>query len=212
MVFVKRILTTFGLIALSVSVESHADVLTQRYNAQRTGSISGTGLDQNTVRNPKWGQVGTLNVKGTVYFQPLVVQRFQTVAARNGADLVFLATAQNWIYAFEAHSFAPLWPANPTGVFLGQNDKSTTGHPGCDGISGAEGIGTETTPVIDRGRGVAFVSYRVNRSPTNPAAAVQRLRAVDLRSGASLGDVSVVPPGAPDDWVVWHRSRAGLLL
>ena len=42
-----------------------SDVLTQRYNQERTGSVSQLGLNQNTVQDPRWGLVGKLDVQGT---------------------------------------------------------------------------------------------------------------------------------------------------
>jgi hypothetical protein len=186
-----------------------ADVLTQRYNLERTGSTIQPGLNQSTVQDPRWGLLGKLEVRGTVYAQPLVVENIQIPGAPSPRDLVYVATAQNRVYAFDAHTRAPIWP---NGVDLGSNDKSTIGKPGCDGISGVEGIGIEATPVIDRARGVVYVSYRSNRSDHDVGGAEQRLRAIDLRTGRTVHDVRLLPPNAPSDWTVWHRSRAGLLL
>ncbi|MBV9287173.1 MAG: hypothetical protein JO288_05015, partial [Hyphomicrobiales bacterium] len=189
-----------------------ADVLTQRYNQERTGSVLQRGLNQKTVQDPKWGLVGELSVQGTVYAQPLVVENLQTPAAPNGTDVVFVATAQNRVYAFDANTLAPFWAVGPNGAYLGDNDKSNVGHPGCDGISGTDGIGIEATPVIDRQHGVLFVSYRVNPSTSDVLTAQQRLRSIDIRTGATIKDVQLLPPNPPSDWTVWHRSRAGLLL
>ena len=57
-----------------------------------------------------------------------------------------------------------------------------------------------------------FVSYRVNSSANDVSKAQQRLRPIDIRTGATIQDVQLLPPNAPSDWTVWHRSRAGLLL
>jgi hypothetical protein len=207
----RQFLTTIALAIAFCGHQAPGDVLTQRYNQERTGSVSEPGLDQSTVQDPKWGLVGKLDVQGTVYAQPLVVENLQAPAAPNGRDVVFIATAQNRIYAFDANAFAPVWAAAAGGLDLGGNDQSQLGHPGCDGISGADGIGIEATPVIDRQRGVLFVSYRVNPS-RDVVTAQQRLRAVDIRTGATIQDVQLLPANAPSDWTVWHRNRAGLLL
>ncbi len=188
---------------------ARADVLTQRYNNERTGSVSQSSINQSSVSDPRWGFIGKLAVTGTVYAQPLVVQDFDFPGSSGARDAVFVATAQNLVYAFDAHSLAPLWQ---NAIALGGNDKSKIGKPRCDGISGAEGIGTEATPVIDRAAGVMYVSYRVNPSQDNVSNAEQRLRAIDIRSGATRHDVRLLPPNAPADWTIWHRSRAGLLL
>jgi hypothetical protein len=205
-----RFLTYAFAVAFSAGPAT-ADVLTQRYNQERTGSVSQPGLNQSMFQDARWGLVGKLNVQGTVYAQPLVVENLQSPAAPRGADVVFIATAQNRIYSFDANTLVPVWPVGPGGISLGDNDKSKVGHAGCDGISGADGIGIEATPVIDRQRGVLFVSYRVNPSGDDLTAR-QRLRAVDVRTGATIQDVQVLPPNGPADSTVWHRSRAGLLL
>lgn len=193
----------FALLSFSTA---KADVLTQRYNNERTGSVSQSSINQSTVSNPRWGLIGKLPVTGTVYAQPLVVEDLG-FGSSSTHDLVFVATARNMVHAFDAHSLAPLWS-----VTLPGNDKSKMNSPGCDGISIADGIGIEATPVIDRTAGLLYVSYRVNSSSSDPIKAEQRLRAIDLRTGATRHDVRLLPPNAPADWTVWHRNRAGLLL
>jgi hypothetical protein len=185
---------------------ANADVLTQRYNVERTGSTVSPGLNQGTVADPRWGEVGRVGVNGVVYAQPLVVERLERPGA-SPTDTVFVATGSNGLYAFDARSLKIIW-AQPE---IAPNDKSAIGS-GCDNLSLPGGIGIEATPVIDRVRNAMFVSYRTNPSGLDRRGAQQRLRAVDIRDGHVLKDVLVAPPGATPDWAVWHRSRAGLLL
>jgi hypothetical protein len=203
-------LLTACLLAPLHSQAARADeVLTQRYDNGRTGSIFNAGLNQATVRDPRWGLLGGLPVQGTVYAQPLYVHQLPVLPTGQLHDVVLVATAQNSVTAFDARTLKRLWQAAPP---LGPNDTTTMRSPGCDSLSGPEGIGIEATPVIDRARAVMIVSYRTNPSANDRAAAEQHLRAIDIRSGTRLIDVRVAPPGSEPDWAVRHRSRAGLLL
>ncbi len=203
----------FGCVALviaSIGAAVHgaaADVLTQRYNVERTGTTVAPGLNQAAAADPRWGELGRLPVNGVIYAQPLVVEHL-AIPGTAPRDVVFAATGSNGLYAFDARSLQPIW-AQPQ---IAPNDRTAIGKPGCDGISLPGGIGIEATPVIDRARNTMFVSYRTN-APGHPReAAQQRLRSVDIRDGHVLQDVPVRPPGTAADWIVWHRNRAGLLL
>jgi hypothetical protein len=209
---IRRFAGVWSVLALLSNAAAAADVLTQRYNNERTGSTQQPGLNQATLQDPRWTELGVLAVEGTVYAQPLYVENLQLPGGPQGRDVIFVATGQNNVYAFDAATRAQLWPAPPQALHLGPNNRTTMRSPGCDSISLPEGIGIEATPVIDRGRGVMYVSYRTNPSTTDPERAQQRLRAIDIRTGATREDVQLVPPGVAPDWIVWHRSRAGLLL
>ena len=206
----RQLSNVFALAALFSQGASAEEVLTQRYDNGRIGSTSNPGLNQAAIRDPRWGLLGRLQVHGTVYAQPLYVQQLPLPGTTQLHDVVLLATAQNSVSAFDAQTLAQLWQATPP---LGPNDRTMTRSPfGCDFLSAPEGIGIEATPVIDRAHAVMFVSYRTNPSAIDLAAAEQRLRAMDIRSGARLLDVKVAPPGSEPDWAARHRSRAGLLL
>ena len=116
----RQILTPIAFAIAFCGHQVLADVLTQRYNQERTGSALQPGLNQSTVQDPKWGLIGRLDVQGTVYAQPLVVENLQFPTARNGRDVVFVATAQNRVYAFNANTLAPIWPVGPGGTYLGK--------------------------------------------------------------------------------------------
>ena len=85
---------------------SPEDVLTQRYNNQRTGTTFSSTLNQDTVVPGRFGYLGQLNVEGAVLSQPLFMARSNF---NGGRSVVFVATAQNKVYAFDAESFEPLW-------------------------------------------------------------------------------------------------------
>src|SRR5262245_36245017 len=135
-----------------------ADVLTERNNNERTGAVEDTAFDAAAFASG-WGKLGELPVDGRVYAQPLYVEGVQTPSGMR--NVVYVATAANRVYAFDARTLARVWgPVN-----LGPHDQSNIGDPrlGCDWIS-PDGIGTEATPVIDRSNSRIYVSYRVNNS------------------------------------------------
>jgi hypothetical protein len=118
-------------------------------------------------------------------------------------NMVFIATEENNVYAFDADSLAPVWQVN-----LGANDQTKVGSPGCDSIS-VDGIGIEATPVIDPISQRMFVSYRVN-TDQNLDGAQQFVAAFDIRTGKRvLGPTEIHAPGFLPRW---ERNRASLLL
>jgi hypothetical protein len=200
-----------------------SDVLTERGNNERTSAFIQPGLNQ-SVFTPAWRQLGALAVQGTVYAQPLFVAGLTMALDNRTHNVVFVATAQNNVYAFDADTFVPLWPQRP--IHLGGSDKSEVADEGgnrlgCNNLSEPngqkEGIGTEATPVIDRKLGRMFVSYRLGDAdpdnPPDPAKAKQMLAAIDISTGNLVGPpITVEPPSPPPDWPKWNRSRASLLL
>jgi hypothetical protein len=201
-----------ALMMVPIAKSAASDVVTQRYNVERTGSTTQRGFNQSDVADPNWRELGRLMVNGIVFAQPLYVENLPGAGSRKVRNVVYVATGSNGLYAFDADTRALIWDAAGLSQRMGQNDKSAIGKLGCDNISLPNGIGIEATPVIDRTRGVIYVSYRTNPSSTDLAQARQHLRAVDIRDGHVLQDVEVTPPDAPRDWTIWHRNRAALLL
>jgi hypothetical protein len=177
------------------------DVLTERNDNRRTGAIR-LNINSGTL-GLNWGKLGELGVSGRVYAQPLFVGGLEMAPNGPRRNVVYVATARNNVYAFDADSLGLIWSRA-----LGPNDQSHMGAAGCDGLS-PDGIGIEATPVIDRTSGRLFVSYRVNPQGS-PDTAHQQVIALDLRTGAAVAG----PAEATDAQFVarWERSRASLLL
>ena len=174
------------------------NVLTERYNNARTGatvqSLPGGKLAAT------WAKKGELPVQGRVYAQPLYVQQVQTGSGLH--NMVFVATEENYVYGFDADSLALIWQLS-----LGKNDRTKIGS-GCDVIS-PDGIGVESTPVIDVASQRMYVSYRLN-TPQLVDSAQQFVAAIDIRTGLEvLGPTQITHP----NWVPrLERNRASLLL
>ena len=73
---------------------SSLDVLTQRNGPERTGAYRYPGLNSATVLSPRWGLVGSLPVDGSVYAQPLYVERLRMPDGYLH-NVIFIATHKN---------------------------------------------------------------------------------------------------------------------
>jgi hypothetical protein len=103
---------------------STGDVLAQHNNNERVGSYMQPGLNQSTFSPQRdWGLKGTICVKGAVYAQPLYVENLPIGANGSLADVVFIATAQNCVYAFDTDSLQQYWMCA-----LGQADDTDQAH------------------------------------------------------------------------------------
>jgi hypothetical protein len=78
-------------------------MLTQHNDNARTGVTIQRGLNRNAFAT--WGLKGVLRVDGTVWSQPLVMSQVPVPGGPH-RNLVFIATATNKVYAFEAEA----WP------------------------------------------------------------------------------------------------------
>ena len=200
----RFLLSAAAIFALLCQIARSGDVLTQRNDNLRTGWTQAPGWNSQTTQqlHPR----NSLSVAGNVYAQPLYVKSL---------NRVFIATAKNFVYAFDASTGSQAWSRQ-----LAPNDASLILSPteGCntmwldDSQSGHNGIGINGTPVIDLAGQSLLVSYRTNTS-ASPADAKQMLVALDLNSGnVKAGPVGVAPPGAATDWLPWHANRLALLL
>ncbi len=130
-------------VALCADVAFARDVLTNNYDNFRSGAnLKETAINNNNVTSATFGRLFNFDVDGPVLAQPLVVQG---LALPNGEtrDVVFLATLNNSLFAFDANvrELPPLWRRQLIN-FRGKGDFLPNG--------------IYSTPVIDRARGVIF--------------------------------------------------------
>ena len=182
------------------------DILTERHDNSRTGAALKVGINSSAVA--QWSHLGALNVPGRVYAQPLYAENLPWPDGRRH-DVVFVATSENWVYAFNATKpFSLLWQK-----FLGAPDRSTIlDHDVCNSLSPGA-IGIEATPVIDRAAGRIYVSYRTNGANPSIGTSRQRLAVLSLTTGArAVPDADVLLP--PQSGILWEnvRNRVSLLL
>ncbi|HVM47842.1 MAG TPA: hypothetical protein VMU04_07435 [Candidatus Acidoferrum sp.] len=189
----SRNLPGFLLALFAFAARADVAVLTQHNDLARTGAnLAETILDTSNVNTNQFGLVFSRAVDDQIYAQPLVATNVSL--GTNGVhNIVIVATVNDSVYAFDADApgvSAPYWRVS----FLGPNvvPPSNTDIGGtCSGtykdFSGHFGI--VGTPVIDPTTGTL---YLVARTKENGYAFVQRLHALDIRSGAERPSSPVV--------------------
>src|SRR5271169_5786447 len=157
--------------------QSGFNVLTRNYDNQRTGAnTTETVLSTSNVNSSQFGKLFMLPVDDQVYAGVLYMSGLQIAGGTH--NVVFVATNNNTVYAFDADTLGPpLWVRNFNGT--GQPLMNTeVGGQGCNDYRG--NIGIVGTPVIDSSS--SGTMYFVTRTLEN-GSTVQRLRAINVVNG-----------------------------
>jgi outer membrane protein assembly factor BamB len=188
--------------------------VTYKNDVARTGqNLSESALTPASVSSASFGKLRTLPVDGKVDAQPLLLSGLTVQGAAH--NVVFVATENDSVYAFDADTGAQLWQVS----VLGSGETVSDLPPyGCDQV--APTIGITSTPVIDRSAGAHGTIFVVAMSKTSSSGAYhQRLHALDVTTGAEqLGgpvDVAATFPmigGTTTFDPAQYEERAALLL
>ncbi len=188
-----RTLLTLSLVYFACSVRADVAVLTQHNDLARTGAnLAETVLNTTNVNTNQFGLIFTRAVDDQIYAQPLVMTNVDL--GTNGThNLVIVATVNDSVYAFDADDplvSAPYWQVS----FLGPGvvppaNTNMTGACGGNYKDFSGNMGIVGTPVIDA---VAGTIYLVARTWENGTSFVQRLHALDIRTGAERPNSPVV--------------------
>lgn len=166
------------------------------------------------VNSTSFGKVGFYATDGAVDGQPLYVPALKVGGIFR--DVLYVATENDSVYAFDAFSGAVLWK---TSVLL--PGETASDNRGCSQITPK--IGITSTPVIDPAKGPHGAIYVVNMAKNAQGKYAQRLNALDLTTGAQLfggpTHINSTYPGTGDDSVNGrvvfypgqYAERAGLL-
>ena len=191
-------------------------VTTYRYDQSRSGAnLNETVLTPNVVKT-QFGKLFTISVTGLVYAQPLYVANV-AIAGQGVHNVLYVATMEDMLYAFDADHGATLWSKNFT------SPPAVTPVPILDITNGNNitgDVGIESTPVIDLPSNTIYLVARTKESGQY----FQRLHALDITSGAErtnspatitasavgTGTTSVNGRIAFDPLI--HNQRAGLAL
>src|SRR5579872_5181454 len=146
-----------------------------------------TGLNPNeailtagNVNSTTFGKIGTIPVSGLVDAEPLYVGGLTVNGAKH--NVLFIATEQDMVYAFDADTFAQLWSASMVSAFPAEGPSDDRS---CDQVEPL--IGITSTPVIDLSAGPNGTIFVVAMSKDSSGSAStnyhQRLHAIDLVLG-----------------------------
>jgi len=215
----KQIRIVVAFLVASVALSSGAlatDVLTNRGDIARTGLNSNeTILTPANVASSSFRLLYNKSVDGQVYAQPLYVSgqpitfNGQTIVA----NVLYVATEHDSLYAFNADTGTQYWKASLLGS--GESPVSYTDVPDCTDI--VPEIGITATPVIDRLAGQNGTIF-VLAASKNGTGFFHRLHAIDLSTGQdlitpALVGASVTGGGPATTFRArFQRSRGGLLL
>jgi hypothetical protein len=170
---------TISTVNLKPSTQ-HISMLTQHFDNSRAGlNYKEAELTVANVNSSSFGKLFSLAVDDQVYAQPLVVGNVSVSSGTH--NVVFVATVNNTVYAFDADNGKPYWHANYT--FNGMRPPAAT-----DMNSGwcspyldfTKNMGIVGTPVIDS---TVQTMYFVARS-TDGKNFVQYLHAVSIADGS----------------------------
>jgi Legume lectin domain/Chitobiase/beta-hexosaminidase C-terminal domain len=212
----KVCLTLLTIIVVPLSAHAQTSILTQHYDAARTGqNTSETILTPANVNSTSFGKLFALGVDGYVYAQPLYVPGV-AIPGQGTHNVLYVATEHDSLYAFDADTGgAPLWYV--TFLVNGATTLSTSDVGNTQDIHPEMGI--TGTPVIDPTMKTLYVVVNTKES----GALIYRLHALDVATGAEKfgGPVQLtgsVPGTAPDGNgtsvpfnVQWANQRPGLL-
>lgn len=151
-------------------------VVTNLNNNARTGDYFETSLNPSTVNAgtlKTFGKLATLRVTGQIYAQPLYV-RGLTLPDGTVHNVVYAATQENFVYAFDTNSFAQLWSLNlGPPVLASEVDCQNNISPF---------VGITSTPVISLEQSIIYIVAKSKEAGQY----LYRLHALDLATGNEL--------------------------
>ncbi len=221
----KHLLVSLFLF-VTLAASAQQSVVTQHNNISRTGWYDNERiLNKKNVNANSFGKLFTRTVDDQVYAQPLVKLNL-AIPGKGIKNVVFVATVNNSVYAFDADSAevtAPYWQVNitaPGARPVAKTDMTGACGGGYNDFSGNMGI--VGTPVIDTVTNTIYLVARSLNTGTNTY--YQYLHALDITTGAEKAGspvaISAVVNGTGDGSIggkVYfdpqkNNQRPGLLL
>jgi len=185
-------------------------VLTYHNDNARTGqNLTEQILTINNVKT-SFGKLFEVPVDGLVDGQPLIKTEV-TIPGMGTHNVLYVATENDTVYAFDADSGAELWHVSVLGAGEIPSDDR-----GCSQVTPQ--IGITSTPVIDPTAGPNGIIYVVAMSKTSSGTSTyfQRIHALDMTTGAEElgGPVKVTATFSPGPAfsTKQYKERTGLLL
>src|SRR6478672_7010564 len=181
---------------LTISMHAQKSVLTQHNDVSRTGWYDNEiTLNKNNVKQGSFGKIFTRTVDDQVYAQPLVKLDL-TIPGIGKKNIVFVATVNNTVYAFDADSAnvaTAYWKVNLTAAHSRVINKSDeTGACGGFYNDFSGNMGIVGTPVIDSTTNTLYVVSRSIDTTGGAKNANQYLHALNLITGAEKSNSPVL--------------------
>jgi hypothetical protein len=166
------------LFALSGAASAAAqDVLTWHNDNARTGqNLTERNLTLQNVNAKTFGKLFDIQVDGKVDAEPLYVHQLE-IPNQGVRNVLFVATEHDSLYAFDADTAKEFWHIRLLG-----SDETPSDQHNCSQVNPE--IGITSTPVIDRRRGPHGTIYVVSMGKDWQGHYLQKLHALDLRTGA----------------------------
>lgn len=159
----------------------HNSLTTQHGDNFRTGwNSSETQLNTKNVNSKSFGLILSIPVDDQVYSQPLVVGNLQINGSSH--NVLFIATVNNSLYAFDGDNGKLLWSNNFTfpGMRVVQNT-DMTGACGGTYLDFSGDIGIVGTPVIDTVN--KFIYFVARSTNAGGQTFIQQLHKVNITTG-----------------------------
>jgi hypothetical protein len=172
---------------------SAVDVLTEHNDNARTGQdLDETILNLSNVNATDFGKLFTDSVDGAIYAQPLYMANV-TIPGQGVHNVVFVATENDSIYAFDADTPGPpLWHDS----FI-DPAKGVTAVPATQTwqLDLSPQVGITATPVIDPSTGTLYVAVKTETITPGGIQYAYTLHALDVSTGAEkFGGPVVIQP------------------
>lgn len=165
---------------LFISAQTQISVITHHNDVSRTGqNLNETILSTSNVNVNQFGKLFAAPVDGYIYSQPLYMPQVSVSSALH--NVVYVATENDSVYAFDADNGTLLWHVN-LGTPVPSTDISST-YKDLTPVIGITG-----TPVIDPTSSTIYLVAKTKDTSTNTYH--QTLHALDITSGAER-------PGSP---------------
>jgi hypothetical protein len=190
--FVRVCFLIIGLAGFHCSAGEVA-VVTQHNNLSRTGAnLEEKDLKVANVNTNQFGLLFKRAVDDQIYAQPLIATKVKIPGLKGSRNLVIVATVNDSVYAFDADDAtvsAPYWQVsflNATAVPPRNTDMALACGGNYQDFSG--NIGIASTPVIDPKKQILYVLARTKEFGS---VFIQKLHALDLRTGAEMANSPV---------------------
>jgi len=168
------------LISLAYALSAQVSVTTNRNDNLGTGAnLQETILTAASVNPAGFGKLFNLPVQGSVFGQPLYLTGIE-IPGRGKHNVVYLATMDDHVYAFDADSPGPpLWHRDLTNPSAGIIPVPIVDITNNNNLNLVGNVGILSTPVIDPATNTLYLVARTKE----PAGYIQRIHALDIRSG-----------------------------